>query len=70
MLRSRRSFGLWGVLIAVRRFRVAAGGAHRLKVTGIPTDRDLSDCRVVLAKPQDAGLVLSILGVVSPPSRS
>ena len=64
VFRSRRSSGLWGVLLAVRRFHIEANGEYRLKVTDIPAQRDLTDCRLVLARPQDAGLVLSILGVV------
>jgi hypothetical protein len=63
-MRSTRSSGQWGVLLAVRRFQLATAGICRLRVTGIPAGRDLSDCRIVLARPQDAGLVLSILGVV------
>ena len=65
VVRSRRSSARWGVLLAVRRFHVATTGTHRLRVRNIPTDRDLADCTVVLARPQDAGLVLGILGVVA-----
>ena len=64
VMRSRRSVGLFGVLLAVRRFRVPAAGSYKFRVTGITADRDYSDCRLVFARPQDAGLVLSVIGVV------
>ena len=64
VVRSRRSAAGGGVLLAVRRFALAARGAYRFLVSGIPAERDLSDCRIVLARAQDAGLVASILAVV------
>ena len=64
VMRTKRSSGRWGVLLAVRRFDVRAAGAHRLTLAGIPAARDLSACAIVLARPQDAGLALSILAVV------
>ena len=64
LLRSRRSSDAWGVLLARHRFRVPQPGAYRLRVGGIATGRDLTDCRLVLARPQDVGLALSIVNVV------
>jgi hypothetical protein len=65
VVRTRRSTASGSVLLAVRRFVVSAEGAYRLVVTGIAADRDLSDCRIVLAPPQGPGLVIAILGVVA-----
>ena len=64
VMRSSRSSPRWGVLLAVRRFVVASPGACRLTIAGIPADRDLSDCAVVLARPQGAGLAVAIVAVV------
>ena len=64
VLRSTRSSGRWGVLLAVRRFTVPAPGAHRLSIANIAADRDLSDCAIVLARPQGAGLAVAIVAVV------
>ena len=64
VMRSKRSSEAGGVLLAVRRFQLARSGRHRLKVDGLDGRRDLSACRLVLARPQDARLVLSILAVV------
>ncbi|HZF78567.1 MAG TPA: hypothetical protein VEZ89_02140 [Rubrivivax sp.] len=64
VVRSKRSSGAAGVLLAVRRFQLARPGRHRLQVSGIDPRRDLSACRLLLARPQDARLVLNILAVV------
>lgn len=65
VMRSTRSSAEGGVLLAVRRFAVAAPGAFRFLVSGIPAARDLADCRIVLARAQGAGLVMSIVGVAA-----
>jgi hypothetical protein len=65
LVRSRRSSREWGVLLARQRFSVPSAGTYRLQVGGIQAaGRDLSRCRLLLARPQDAGLVLGILAVV------
>ena len=64
VVRSRRSSGRWGVLLAVRRFQVPVGGEYEFHVAKIAADRDLSRCRLVLARPQDAGFALGIIAVV------
>ena len=63
VVRSRRS-ALRRVTLSLRRFQLPVAGSYRLQVDGIATNADLSDCRLVLARPQDAGLALSIVGVV------
>jgi hypothetical protein len=65
VVRSGRSSALGRVMLSVRRFQLPVGGSYRLQVDGIDANADLSDCRLVLARPQDAGLALSILGVVA-----
>lgn len=64
LARSRRSSREWGVLLARQRFSVPQTGVYRLQVGGIQAGRDLSRCRLLLARPQDARLVLGILAVV------
>jgi hypothetical protein len=64
VLRTRRSTSLRNLTLSVRRFSVPVAGAYRLQVSGIPVERDLSDCGLVLARPQGPMLVLAILAVV------
>jgi hypothetical protein len=64
VVRSRRSSALGRVMVSLRRFQLPVAGSYRLQVDGIATNADLSDCRLVLARPQDAGMALSIVGVV------
>jgi hypothetical protein len=64
LLRTRRSTSLRNLTLSVRRFSVPIAGVYRLQVAGIPADRDLPDCGLVLARPQGPVLLLAILGVV------
>ena len=64
LVRSSRTSMGGVVLLAVRRFMVPAAGPHRLSIANIPADRDLSDCAIVFARPQGAGLVVAIVAVV------
>jgi hypothetical protein len=64
VFRARRSTSLRNLMLSVRRFNVPTPGAYRLQVAGIADDRDLSDCGLVLARPQGPMFVLAILAVV------
>jgi hypothetical protein len=64
VLRTRRSTSLRNLTLSVRRFSVPVAGAYRFQVAGIPPDRDLSDCGLVLARPQGPLLAVAILAVV------